>query len=417
MCEGFLGVESWSMSILAPLRKEQVALETNDWLEIFLEQIEGGDAAVSSPKLFCIANRSFDAFHRLHRPSINAQNEALVQLGQALKKPNRPDAESPLERLPSELIRNIYLYLEPDDVIALGLCSQNLWIRAVTTIHHDRRSYSWVDTPIFLTGFRETTLPPAIYGLYHEIKNQSMEEHSVHCDMMDQRNPCMHHESKGSWSAWRKSATRCYSFLTPSEFECPRREETIRLLSSSGIPENLHDLLKSCLALHDLDCEGQWYLRNLTTKQYIRMELVNDLTISELTTVSLTGNHWLTLDILLMWLINWQETDEPPKAVPTGRPSDMVKTVFNSGSRIGEYEIAHMHAYFMDMYNGRWAGHCLDVVKRVQSRMESGWTDITDEIQNSSQRWFAGIYMEAYLVNHADHKKHWDRFAQEQMGK
>ena len=187
------------MSILAPLRKEQVALETNDWLELFPEQIGVGDVA-SSPKLFCIGNKSFDAFHRLHRPSINAHNEALVQLGQALKEPNRPDAESWLESLPSELIRSIYLYLEPVDVIALGLCSQSLWIRAVTTIHHDRRSYSWVDTPIFLTGFRKTTLPPAIYGLYHQVKNRSMEEHSAHCDMMNQRNPCTHQESTGSWS-------------------------------------------------------------------------------------------------------------------------------------------------------------------------------------------------------------------------
>ncbi|KAI1071812.1 hypothetical protein LB507_005263 [Fusarium sp. FIESC RH6] len=416
MCEGYMGVESWSMSILAPLRKEQIPLETNDWLGLFLEQVAVGDA-VSSPKLFCILNDSFDAFHRLYRPSIDVHNAALVQLEQALKQPNRPDAESRLERLPSELIRDIHLYLEPVDVIALGLCSQRLWIRAVTTIHHDRRSYSWIDTPIFLTGFRKTTLPPAIYELYYQVKDQSMEEHNVDCDMMDPRNPCTHHESTGSWSAWKQSAMHGYTSLPPPELEYHQRRRIPDLLSSSGIPESLHEPLKSCLAFHDLDDEGQWYLRSLTTKQYIRMELVKDQTISELTTVSLTGNRWLTLDILLMWLINWQESDELPKAGPTRKPSDLVKNVFNNGSRVIESEIAQMRGYFMEMYTGKWAGHCLDVVKHAQSTMESGWTDITGEIEESSQRWFAGIYLEVYLVNDRDQKKYWDRFAKDQMEK
>ena len=415
MCEGYMGVESWSMSILAPLRKEQIPLETNDWLGLFLEQVAVGDA-VSSQKLFCILNDSFDAFHRLYRPSIDVHNAALVQLEQALKQPNRPDAESRLERLPSELIRDIHLYLEPVDVIALGLCSQRLWIRAVTTIHHDRRSCSWIDTPIFLTGFRKTTLPPAIYELYYQVKDQSMEEHKVDCDMMDQQNPCTHHDSAGSWSAWKQSAMHDYTPLPPPDLEYHQRRRIPDLLLSSGIPESLHEPLKSCLTFHDLDDEGQWYLRSLTTKQYIRMELVKDQSISELTTVSLTGNRWLTLDILLMWLINWQESDELPKAVPRRKPSDLVKNVFKNGSRVIESEVAQMRGYFMEMYTGKWAGHCLDVVKHVQPRLE-GWTDITGEIEESSQRWFAGIYLEVYLVNDRDQKKYWDHFAKDQMEK
>ena len=118
-----------------------------------------------------------------------------------------------------------------------------------------------------------------------------------------------------------------------------------------------------------------------------------------------------------MWLINWQGGQDIPKAVPAGKPSNMVKAVFNNGSRVNESEIAQMRTYFIDMYNGKWAGHCLDVVKHVPPQMEHGWTDITGEIEDSSQRWFAGIYLEAYLVNDADHKKYWDRFAREQMDK
>jgi hypothetical protein len=311
---------------------------------------------------------------------------------------------------------SIYLYLQPAEYIALGLCSHSLWSQAVNGIHHVRCLFSWADTPIFLVGSGQLfALRQAIYDTKAGLKRPGKEKQDIVRETMGLQNSYMFDVLK---EAWNQNLLRDHASLTLSDVEPPYCQELFRLLPLSGIPESLHGLIELCLVSEKLDGEGQWYLRDFTTNEYIRMERVQDHTISKHTTVSLAGNPWMTLDILLVWLITWQGgSDKISKEVPGGNPRDQIKEVSTNSSNISEPEIAQIRSYFTDMYFGRWAGHSLDVVKLVQTKMESDWSDITGDIEDVSQRWFAGIYLEAHLLKEARHIEYWDRFVRDQMNK
>ncbi|KAL6916779.1 hypothetical protein FSST1_008274 [Fusarium sambucinum] len=413
MCEGMFGLECWFIS--APLRNQRVGLGTSHDLSCWLKQGEFGKS-IGGLKGFCVLNSSFDAFHLLYRPSVDLQNLALVQLDQALKKRNRLAPFSPIEKLPLELMSSIYLYLQPTDHIALGLCSRSLWIRAVTTIHHSRRLSSWVDTPMFIGGSRQLlVLRQVIHDQEPELQSPQKGNRDAVRETMILQNPQLLDVLK---YARNQSLLHDYASLTSSDLNPPYFRELVRLLPSTGISKSLHVLMESCLLPGEFDDKRQWYLRDFTTNEYIRMELVQDRTISEHDTISLTRNPWMTLDILLIWLITWQAGyDKPSKEVPRGNPRDQIKKIFTNGVSVTAYDIAQIRAYFTDMYYGRWAGHSLDVVQLVQSKMESGWTDITGEIQDVSQQWFVAIYLEAFLLKETKYLEHWGRFARDQINK
>jgi hypothetical protein len=413
MCEGMFGLEYWCIS--APLRNERVILETSYDLSCWLKQGEFGKT-IGGLKGFCILNSSFGAFRLLYRPPAGLQNLALVQLDQALKKRNRLALPSPIEKLPPEMMNSIYLHLQPTDFIALGLCCQSLWIRAVNTLYHSRRSSSWVDTPIFVTSSRQLcALRQASHDHEPELQAPEKRNRDAVRETMVLQKPHLFDAMK---QARNQNLLRDYASLTSSDFNPPHFQELVRLLPLSGISKSLHLLMKSCLFPEELGDEGQWCLRDFTTNEYIRMELVRDHTISEPSTISLTGSHWMTLDILLIWLITWQAgNDKTSEEVPRGNPRDQIKKIFTNGSTVTESDITQIRSYFTDMYFGRWAGHSLDVVQLVPSKMESGWTDITDEIQDVSQWWFAGICLEAFLLKQTKYIEYWERFAKDQMNK
>ncbi|UZP38755.1 hypothetical protein NXS19_006571 [Fusarium pseudograminearum] len=141
MCEGIFGLEFWYIS--APLRCEGVELKCPG---VDMGGLQG--FGVDGSKGFCVRNMSFGAFNLLHRPPAGL-------LDQALMKRNRLAPLSPIEKLPLELMSSIYLHLQPTDCIALGLCSQTLWIQAMTFIRHSRRSSTWVDTPVFIASGKQ----------------------------------------------------------------------------------------------------------------------------------------------------------------------------------------------------------------------------------------------------------------------
>jgi hypothetical protein len=413
MCEGMFGLECWFIS--APSRNQRVRLETSHDLSCWLGQGQFGKS-IGGLKGFCVLNSSFDAFHLLYRPPIDSQNLALVQLGKALKKHTRLASPSPIEKLPPELISSIYLHLQLADHIALGLCCRNLWIQTVTTIHHSRRLSSWVDTPMFLAGSRQLlALRQASHDQESVLRIPQNGNRDAVREMVILQNPHLFHALK---QARNRNLLRDYASVTSSDFDPPYFQELTRILPSSGISKSLHLLMELCLPRGELDNEKQWYLRDFTTNEYIRMDLVQDCTISEHVTVSLTRNPWLTLDILLIWLITWQAgNDKASEQNFKGNPKDQIRKIFTNGFSVTSSDIAQIRSYFTDMYFGRWAGHSLDVVQLAQNKMESGWTDITREIQDVSQQWFVAIYLEAFLMKETKYREYWGRFAKDQINK
>ncbi|RGP76760.1 hypothetical protein FLONG3_5200 [Fusarium longipes] len=413
MCEGMFGLESWC--VLAPSRKEAVRLK----VRYDLGQREQGEFgyAISGPKSFCVMNGSFDAFKRLYKLPVEAQDLNLAQLDRMLNKSRGLALLSPIEKLPQELMSSIYLHLRPAEYISLGLCSHSLWIRVVATIHHNRRSSSWANTPIFLTATSQLfALRQTVCNAKSEFRTLGKENHDRVGVTIRLENPQLFDVLK---RAWNQNLVRDSASLTFSDLEPPYCQQLTRLLPSSKIPESLHVLMKSCLAPLERDVQGLWCLRDLTTNEYIRMELVQNHATSNHTIVSLAGSPWMTLDILLVWLISWQGgNDKTSKQVPGGNPKNQIKKIFTHGDSVGEHEIAQVRSYFTDMYFGRWAGHSLDVVKLARGKIGDGWTDVTDDIEDVSQRWFAAMYLEAHLMGNEDmHIEYWNQFAQDQMNK
>ncbi|KAI6774604.1 hypothetical protein HG531_001453 [Fusarium graminearum] len=396
MCEGIFGLEFWYIS--APLRNERVELKCHS-------------VGISSLKGFCVRNMSFNAFNLLlHRPPAGL-------LDQALMKRNCLAPLSPIEKLPLELISSIYLYLHPTDCIALGLCSQTLWIRAMDFIRHSRRSTTWVDTPIFIaSGKQLLALREASHNNESELQDPQDGTQDAVCMLMKPQRPHLFNVLKQA----RSQNQLCdYASLNSSDINPPYLQELIRLSPTSGISKGFHRLMESCLFPEEFGGQGQWCLRDFTTNEYIRMEPVRDRSISEHPTISLTRNPWMTLDILLIWLITWEAgRNRSPENVTREILRDQInKIMSNHGAGVTASDVTQIRSYSTDMSSGRWAGHSLDVVQLVHNKMESGWTDITDEIQDASQRWFVAIYYDAVRLGQTKYVEYWRRFAIGQMNK
>jgi hypothetical protein len=310
-------------------------------------------------------------------------------------------------------MRMIHLLLGPADLVALGLCSQSLWVEAVSSIDHIHRSWanerSWAGTPIILTGTYLTRLPQAIYDACPESEPDAPEEPVAPVrGILDMPRP-----RRWNWDAISK-------YDTPLVFDYGlHRREFLPQMPLSGIPGSIDEDLEYCLDRPGLDGIDQWYLRNFNTKEHVRMELVRDLTMSKEATVSLVGNRWLTLDILLVWLISWSVgTHEKPYATPQGKPSKWVKEIFTNKLHLSDDGAEQCTMPFENILIGKWAGHSFDVVDQITEEMKVGWTDKTDEIEALSQHWFAAMYADANdFDEEVGYRKYWDRFAEDQMNK
>ncbi|KAM0396918.1 hypothetical protein ACHAQC_004441 [Fusarium culmorum] len=403
MCEGIFGLEFWYIS--APLRNERVELKCPG---VDIGGLQG--FGVDGSKGFCVRNMSFGAFNLLHRPPAGL-------LDQALMKRNHLAPLSPIEKLPLELMSSIYLYLHPTDCIALGLCSQTLWIRAMAFIRHSRRSSTWVDTPIFIaSGKQLLALREASHNNESELQDpQDGTQNVVHM-LVEPHNPHLFNVLK---QARNRNQLRDYASLNSSGMNPPYFQELVRLSPTSGISKGFHRLMEACLFPEESGGQGQWCLRDFTTNEYIRMEPVRDRSISEHPTISLTRNPWMTLDILLVWLITWEAgRNRSPENVPREILRDQItKIMSNRGASVTVSDVTQIRSYFTDMSSGRCAGHSLDFVQLVHNKMENGWTDITGEIQDASQRWFVAIYYDAVRLGQTKYVEYWRRFAIGQMNK
>lgn len=80
---------------------------------------------------------------------------------------------------------------------------------------------------------------------------------------------------------------------------------------------------------------SDWILSNLTTQEFVELELHTKRRYAQV-----KGEPWLTLDVALLLRISWSEA----------------------------------------VVEGKWAGHCFDVVNRENLKSATGWTNVTAEL-------------------------------------
>ncbi|KAM0425976.1 hypothetical protein ACHAPT_008915 [Fusarium lateritium] len=350
-----------------------------------------------NPETFLISNGTFDAFDRLRSP-VNKDSD--VTWPGWLRSLAR---SCPLERLPPELLRDIFSRLEITDQIAVGLCSQHLWVYAVSAIREGIRfrhnQLSWAGTPIICSCPAPRALPEALTEAVPDAnypEDQSPRPSTV----------------KGWARYWVAEAITQYQKAPSPEYHVPITEFW-KHISSSGIPENRHSQMASCLNTCAFKSGAGCYLRSLTAKEYIRLELVKkgvDIT------AKFVGHDWLTLDILLIWLISWARR-QPVPAIDWSDEQQTEELAWDFG--VGPEGILNLEtasrarAVLGFKTAGKWAGHRLDVVDEASEEMSADWHDRTPDIEKCTRNWLMATYARSLRLKvQPGMRKYWEYWAQ-----
>lgn len=214
-------------------------------------------------------------------------------------------------------------------------------------------------------------------------------------------------------SDWDYNVTSRYK-KSPMPYDEGYREEFWEVISSAGIVENLHEPMAAYFPTLDVERGSKWYLRNPTQKGYIRMEFVTT-TDGEIT-VALAGKHWLTLDILLMWLISWNQK---------GGGTTFTWEEFEQGEAYDDIQDTDLMAphgrrrwiedVFMLMKAGKLVAHALDVVDEETAER---WFDRATTIDWLADNWLRALYGEALArKGDEDIKEYWAKFYEKSKGR
>ncbi|KAF4964240.1 hypothetical protein FSARC_7794 [Fusarium sarcochroum] len=356
-------VERWTL--LAPKKGQQMKLPS----------LENDSLWDLKPSYFCTLYLSFDAFKLLcnsigslkTNPGLEPGRDSTQRLSQ------QTPALTRLEKLPPELLSIVFALLDPDSFIALGLCSQSLWAHAITWAQNGylqwRNAYSWAGTPMICVGSKLKVLPSSIYAMFPETIPDTTPESP---DSRGQQEPRTENRPR----IWHNEMIkRCVK--RPDPYDDRYRDGFWKHIRSAGIPDKLHETMVTSFPTFSIEPESRWYLRNLTQKEYIRME--GTITTDEEVTVSLVGNHWLTLDILLVWLISWRGDGRQD----TCSWEQLQEFVGVTDSGLGDIMIDPTYGpldhIFWPIWAGPWAGHSFDVV--TEYKMDVEWVDRTSMIE------------------------------------
>jgi len=294
-----------------------------------------------SPESFLQHEMSFDAFTKLFKPHTLSPSPASARQSPRLKAPT---SSSRLESIPSEMIRNVIADLDLDDLVALGLCSQRLWAHVVPQIHrHYRNGYgTWARTPIVCTGTYLEDLPQAVFDILPEVEAR-FKEWNPNASRYRNMSPARR---------WNWTAVRDFTQVPPPEDDeqYKVRQTFEKLVQASNIPSTLHAPMRDALdKLHpDLwPNHTLLFLRNHTTRHFVRMRLTSDPQHKAV----VEGSDRLTLDALLIRRICWSlPNDMRPHPVLTPEAS---------------------------LKRGEWAGHAFDLVDEPSFEEREKWEDIT----------------------------------------
>jgi hypothetical protein len=194
------------------------------------------------------------------------------------------------------------------------------------------------------------------------------------------------------------------SHNTPYPYDDLYVESFEKHIANADIPVHLQNSIKSSLPTLSIEKGSKWLLRNLTNKEFICMESV--VTSEDEATVSHAGNSWLTLDILLFWLICWRGDVRQN----TWSWEDLEEFVGVTDEGIDD--ILHDLTYgplddkFWPIWAGNWAGHSLEVV--VDRPLGGAWVDRTNAIDTLAPKMLLTMYGLALAEGTFEAKRHWE---------
>ena len=270
-------------------------------------------------------------------------------------------SRSSLECMPAELLKMIFYdeALEKQDVIALGLCSKQLWQHMLQRVENAYRESAapWAGTEMACIGTWLSDLPESFEKdnlAAHSIAKQVGLGRSFPARMVN-------------WSAWRnyKQAEESPQDAWRSALNGLVRRKT------SGVPESCWPRLEAELQCGHLFpkvyakvfpnlCPEKrgWVLRNLDTKEYVRIcassEREGECVVDD------ADAQWLRLADMLVMRICWTSS------IGLGPSSEDWK----------------------EFHRGRWAGHRFEIVMVLQDSLAGmdGWKDVTVEIVSEARK-------------------------------
>jgi hypothetical protein len=406
MSQGQYFVESYLARFVSHNRRAEwwtfVAPEKRQKMGL-IYPVDNGD--VSGPAWFCTDRLSFNAFKLLCNSPEKVKIKADGDLGSCRTSSLHGDMLTPLESLPPELLLTIFTLLQPEELMALGLCSQTLWNHATTYAlggySRWKNAYSWVNTPLICAGSKLETLPKSMYHIGAEKAHGGLPL----WDIPDT-------EEQTGLNNWYHKVIEPYE-ETPCPYDGLYSKAFSEQIRSAGIPESLHASMKASLPALNVEIGSSWYLCNLTRKEYICMEGV--VVRKGEATVCLKETHWLTLDMLLLWLITWRGLENTQDVWSW----DGLETFAGFSDEKLEDTLMDptygpLNDKFWPMWVGAWAGHRLEVV--AEKKLDVDWVNRTsdiDSLANKMMRLFWGLSIaEGTQLN----RKYWAKIFKESGG-
>ncbi|KAK2690876.1 hypothetical protein QWA68_010322 [Fusarium oxysporum] len=288
-------------------------------------------------------------------------------------------------------------YMEPSD-----FCTHHLSFDAFKWVKGGyiqwKNEYSWVNTPIICTVGRLRVLPKALQHILPKATPDDIERES------EQTGQLYNLETTRA-SIWFDESVDNYERV-PFPYDYSYEEAFLKQLGGAVIPESLHLPMKACLPTLNLEPGSNWFLRNLTDQEYIRMEAV--VTPDDEATISLPGRKWLTLDILLLWVISWKA--DYRKNRKTTWSWEQLET-FEGFTDRDVSDACQGPGYgpmcsdFWPIWVGPWAGHRLYVI--IKERLDNGWKDRTENITRLAPKMLRVFYGRSLAMKN-EHQEYWE---------
>ncbi|KAK4555877.1 hypothetical protein LTR86_007097 [Recurvomyces mirabilis] len=327
----------------------------------------------------------FGAFERLVRVTGVNSPAPISSVVSSLHHSN--GSLSMIEALPAEILGLVLAQsdLEAKDIINLGLCSTILWSHALSHIHRDvkLRTGYWAGQPLLCTGTYLTTLPEAIYDLLPEEKAME-DEYQAFMDNYHS-GPSIPGRGRIGKRWYGPCPARRWNWNAVSEPEDDGFEDVggkqglqrwtealgaslltltspLSVMLRARLWQGIMDIVESTRATDSMDGvvhgENHWILRNLSKKQYFRLDLLPSFRGHGPQTL-VQGSRWLSLDQALIMRIAW------------------------NGASARDAFFTELETLSEGLGCGAWAGHPFDVVC-ANSREHVEWMaegeDVTEEI-------------------------------------
>ncbi|KAK4627312.1 hypothetical protein CLAFUW4_05149 [Fulvia fulva] len=305
---------------------------------------------IHSPASYVSNSWSFSAFQMLSGVAVDRY------IPECLATARIATQLSLVESLPAELLMSILEHdLAREDIMAVGLCSSTLWTHVLNHIARDLRDTvsNWAGTPLICAGTYLKDLPPAL----QEFVPGYAEQQRVYLDRTLNRR-------KGMPMLRNKMPpARRYNWDARSSFEhVPDRQHAVHSWmmifchvcnEEEPMKTALTSSLRRALRWRQHDQGGAWLLRNLTSKEFVALDVKDDGVHHIEATVK--AEAWLSLDRALLQRICWSRFSP-----------DLFEDQCEDEREVQER-----------CHRGVWAGHCFDVVREAKVSTEE-WIDVRE---------------------------------------